>query len=156
MSTLKNFIERRHGSYAAVEYDSVTQQHFADWLKQQKIPYKINPKKMHSTVIYSRKPIDEQRYCDDTVNWKFTATRFDVVESNSLPVLIIILDAPQLIQQHKKMLDAGATHDFDDYIPHVTASYNFKGDVASLTLPTFLFCVKRLYCEPLDLNWSDK
>jgi len=179
-------VERRAGTYAAVKYDATTCAIVAEWCKINNIPNPIDVEKMHSTVIYSRAQIglDVQQNLASVglvnhlkvnnkviypapgaypaTGWRFTTGEFKLMPTSSekgakKEVLVLTLNAPELVKLHDELCRRGATHDFDDFIPHVTLSYKVRLDFdMSLVPPPVYFIPSQIYFEPLDLNWSEK
>ena len=161
-------VERRVGTYAAVKYDHATCNVIEEWHKLHNIPNPVDASKLHSTLIYSRAPIakEHQKNLDEielrSRGWRFMPDEFKLLPSSSdkgalNEVLVLTLKAPELVQMHDDLCSKGATHDFDDYIPHVTLSYKVPLDFdLSITPPPVYFIPSKIYFEPLDLNWSEK
>jgi len=159
-------VERRKGTYAAVKYDTVTCMILGEWCKSIGI-IMIDPSKLHSTLIYSRVeiPVENQHNLDEAElrsrGWKFEPSHFELMPTSSDPdakkeVLVLVLKAPELVELHDELCQNGATHDFDDYIPHVTLSYKVSEHFnVDLIPPQMYFVPNQIYFEQLDLNWKD-
>lgn len=163
MGQFKQFVERRQGTYVSCDYDLQTAQNLAGWCAANLITDPLAADKYHSTVLYSRKPVEKAQEIVDTVakEIELEAVGFKLFDSKEDPAkaaLVIELKAPELTALHKKLIAAGGTHDYDDYTPHVTVTYTADPnlDLSSLKLPDFKFVVKSFKAEPLDLNWKDK
>jgi len=168
LSKVIKLVERRVGTYAAVKYEATTCAIVAEWCKINNIPNPVDVDKMHSTLIYSRVkiPTEYQKDLDEielrSRGWRFLPDEFKLMPTSSdkgavKEVLVLTLKAPELIQMHDDLCRKGATHDFDDFIPHVTLSYKVPTDFnLALTPPPVYFIPSKIYFEPLDMNWSDK
>jgi hypothetical protein len=131
-------IERRQGTYGAVKYMSICNVILAIWMDDNDIPNPLHPDKFHSTLIYSRKPIvDAEKLNFDQdeltkLQWIFYPDSLALLDSSSeshdKSVLVMKLKAPELVDYHNFLIKSGATHDFDDYIPHITLSYDVPTD----------------------------
>jgi len=74
----------------------------------------------HVTIIYSR------TYDDIEVNpnKKYLA-KLDKLHLFGEDFLVVMLDCPELVQHHKELMNThNLTYDYDEYIPHITLSYN--------------------------------
>lgn len=161
-------VERRTGTYAAVKYDDTTCMILAEWCKINNIPNTVDVSKLHSTLIYSRVqiPVECQHNLDEVElrsrGWRFMPDEFKLLQTSSdkgaaKEVLVLTLKAPELVQLHDELCRKGATHDFDDFIPHVTISYKVPLDFnLALVPPPVYFIPSKIYFEPLDLNWTAK
>jgi len=159
-------VERRQGTYAAAKYDEVSCMILAQLMGIWKIPNPINTKDLHTTIIYSRTPIPEvaQHNMDSTElksrGWKFSPKSLELFSSSSekddKSLLVMLLGAPELINLHNELVKTGATHDFPEYIPHVTLSYDVPAnyDWQSIILPPIYFIPNKIYFEPLDIDWQ--
>ena len=166
---LKKLTERRTGTYAAVKYDQSTLKILTEWMKIWNIPDFLVEEKLHTTVLYSRAPLHPEDYKNldaqqlKALGWKFAPKALDRFSSSSdknspKNVLVLKLEAPELVTFHQSLIQAGATHDFPTYEPHITLSYEVPDsfDISKLVLPPVYFIPVKLYFEPLDLNWESK
>jgi len=157
---ISSLLERRKGTYAAVKYDDAIMPIIEEWGKLWKIPNLINPSELHTTVIYSRVVIPKVRQTSldrdalKSLGWRFLPTQLKLLDD----ALVIMLEAPELIEVHEKLVKQGATHDYVDYIPHVTIAYDVpvEFDWSTITPPPIYFIPIKLYFEPLDLNWKSE
>lgn len=146
---LKDFTE---GLYVAAKYSELTLDALEELQRSLRVPNPVPREKFHSTICYSRV----------VVPYKVSSGSFEVASAGHLevwnhgssPVLVLVLDSDYLRCRHMYARALGATHDFDDYTPHITLSYNvgplsFSGDVQ---IPVVL---DREYKEPLKLDWAD-
>ena len=65
--------------------------------------------------------------------------------------LVLLLDCEEIEELHSKIMSNNpeVTYDFEQYIPHVTLSANFKGEFPNI-LPPFELVFDKLYSEDLD------
>lgn len=146
---LKDFTE---GLYVAAKYSELTLDALEELQRSLRVPNPVPREKFHSTICYSRV----------VVPYKVSSGSFEVASAGHLevwnhgssPVLVLVLDSDYLRCRHMYARALGATHDFDDYTPHITLSYNvgplsFSGDVQISVV------LDREYKEPLKLDWAD-
>lgn len=166
MGEFKTFVEqeerRTSGCYVSCDYDHSTGEKLLDWCVKSLIPKPLHPDKYHSTILYSRAPVPK---ADEIIKgqgpWELPVVGFklfDSVEDISARSLVILLKAPQLEKLHKDLLAAGGTHDYDEFIPHLTVTYFAPRtfDLQALSVPDFKLKIKSLKVEPLNLNWKDQ
>jgi len=159
--------ERRTGTYAAVRYDKASCEALKALMTLWNVPNPINPDHFHSTLIYSRKPVpeDKQHNMDHAelkrLGWKFPISGFRMMDSSSeihdKTVLVLMLHAPELEALHDKLIASGATHDFESYDAHITISYSAPGfDWSKIQIPDVSIVPEEIYFEPLNANWKDE
>lgn len=140
------------GTYVAVRFSHDT----VDRLKQLQddldIPNPLDPEEFHTTLVYSRKPIDwEEEDCEGV---EAKPLRLEKWETRSKDhCLVLLIDCPHLHKRFDKAMDLGATYDFPDYKPHITLSYSVGKDF-DVDSPTLDFAIELAheYSEPLELN----
>lgn len=156
--------ERRSGTYAACRYDDHSRAVLEEWTSLWSIPEPTDPGDYHTTIIYSRVPIapEMQKNLNQQelkkMNWRFLIDRFEVFPTKlGSDSLVGILDASPLVELHNLLIRAGATHDFPDYIPHITLTYNLPINFnwKEIVPPPVYFIPSEVYFEPLDLNWKE-
>lgn len=126
----KDMSKHPNGTYISATLSKKSQKDLDSWVSKQNIPNPADPKQYHSTIIYSRKGIPEAKNHKITLpmsakikEWKIFPTQ------TGGKCLVAIMDSPELEKHHKHFRsEYGATHDYPDYHPHVTISYDF-GDL---------------------------
>ena len=160
---INGILERRNGTYGACRYTRESKKKINHWMSENSIPNPIDVEKLHTTVIYSRAEISIVRIFDVlTNNFKeieLGIKGFDKFETSSGSdkyALVALLDAEILERLHLTLRTYGATHDFPEYHPHVTLSYNIPDefDISSISIPNFKLQIDEIYFEPLNLNWE--
>jgi 2'-5' RNA ligase len=143
------------------DYSLETAEKIASWCVLNLIPVPLDPDKYHTTILYSRKPVPKaQEIIDSMDKIDLSVIGFKLFGSEDdleIRALVLELKAPQLINLHKKLISAGGTHDYDDYTPHLTVSYQVPKnlDLSTLKLPDFKVTICGFKTEPLDLNWRE-
>lgn len=154
------------GTYAAVRFSQKTIDAIRKYCEANNIPNPVPTKKLHTTLLYSRK------YCpnytpigDYEKQLVGTPIGFDVWKSqptdkfpNPTSCLVLKYKCPELVARHKELMDThGATFDYPEYNPHITLSYNV-GDIDISSLPEFDAPIEITseYGKELDLGWADK
>lgn len=152
---------RQTGVYVSCTYqdDSLTQ--LGEWMTSLciVIPMPTPLDQVHTTIVYSRQdfdcPIGEEINISNPR--PFCPTGFALLgkPEDEQACLVMLLDADPLINIHNFLVDQGARHDYDDYIPHVTLSYQVPKDFNHQDIPIPSFCLtpKKIKFEPLNINW---
>lgn len=151
------------GRYIGMHFTPETQKHLKDIVDNESLPKPTPPEKLHSTIAYSK----DNPISDYTVDGKLEEPieceidSFDIFPSqDGTNCLVVKLKAPDLINKHNITRKLGASYDYDEYIPHVTLSYD-AGDISSERLEdlnkkyrgTKIYADEE-YDEPLKNNWA--
>lgn len=143
-----------NGTYVALNVDQSTRDKLANWVKENNIPNPSDPKQYHSTIVYSRKGIPSVAnhkfnlpLTGSIKEWKI----FPSGESNKC--LVAIIESDELHKLHEAIRSKyGATHDFPDYHPHITLSYDYGNNKVPNSLPVIPIKYDSTVIEPLDEN----
>jgi 2'-5' RNA ligase len=153
--------ERRNGTYVAINFTSATNNSLFEWTSNQQLGNVklVKPEQYHCTILYSRKPLEKDHHINGKISASCKAKKFSIFpydENNNCLVLELECDA--LDKLHKIFIKAGGTHDYDEFIPHVTLCSGIRKDykISSLELPQFDIVTDWIKTEPLDLNWASK
>ena len=132
------------------------------WAKAQGFKTTLDAADMHVTVLYSRQPVDPIKmgttWSDDRGgNLTIKPGGPRAVEKLGMDAVVLLFASDDLSWRHRGMVEAGASHDYDEYQPHVTLTYD-AGDVDLDTIKPFTGELRfgpELF-EPLDLDWKSK
>ncbi len=123
------------GLYVAVKYNQSAGDDLLDFIKKYNIPSTLKAEDFHTTIIYSRKFADIKELDDDMEDSEIIAkpTELHVFETfDNKRALVIKLDCPYLDERHKYLMQKyNLTYDYEEYIPHITLSY----DIGDLEIP---------------------
>ncbi|KKL86355.1 hypothetical protein LCGC14_1945580 [marine sediment metagenome] len=128
--------EKKKGSYAGVHFDDDTIKRIKAFTKENKIPQRVQSRKLHSTVVFSKKYLPNYK-AQGGLKTPIVGKpkKFSVwdtqpnKEGKTTNSLVLQYDSPELIARHNELKkEHGATHDFDEFKPHVTLSYDI-GDL---------------------------
>lgn len=125
------------GTYCMVTLSKASQKALDTWVTKHKIPNATEPSTYHSTVIYSRKGVPEAKNYPIELPIKAKIAKWQIFNTqNNQRALVAIMNSPDLEQHHLNLKEQyGATHDFPDYHPHVTVSYDFKEEPIPSEVP---------------------
>lgn len=147
-----SFQDTSSGLYVAAKFSDLTLDKIEELQRDLKVPNPVPRHKIHSTICYSRVNIP---YVTASGSFEVASSgRLEVWDTQDGRVLVLVLDSDYLTFRHNYARAIGATHDFPDYTPHITLSYNvgplvFTGNVQ---VPVVL---DREYKEPLKLDWAE-
>lgn len=147
------FADSTEGLYVAAKFSELTLDAIEALQRELKVPNPVPREKIHSTICYSRVKIP----------YKISSGSFEVAMSGELevwdhgetPVLVFKLNSEYLKCRHQYARALGATHDFPDYTPHITLSYNV-GMLKYSGIHALRVVLDYEYKEPLKLDWADE
>lgn len=103
-----------------------------DWAKSQGISSTLDVADLHTTIIYSKQPIDWFTLGEA---WQ---SELKISEGGPRTVekfgdaLVLRFACSELKWRNSEASEKGASYDFDEYKPHITLSYSFDGDVDAI------------------------
>ncbi len=150
------------GSYFGAKPTKETTAAMREFMGDHHIPNPLEDDKLHATVVYSRAFCGARPLGKLNPKWKGKFTEFDMFptsprinEAKSSKCLVMKFECPEMFERHHYLRKHhGATHDFPDFKPHMTLSYDV-GDFDHLNLPHYdgPHEFEEEYSEPLDLSW---
>lgn len=146
------------GTYVAYRYhtdENATA--LLDKMRELGVPNLIKAEDLHTTIIYSRKQLVDFEPYGELVNGTSIALRgakfykfgdaLVIIPSNTRRTHPLWHRHHQIMEEHPE-----ATYDFEEYVPHITVSY----DAGDFPLPAPLkggkLVIKEEYMEDLDLD----
>jgi len=133
------------------------------WAKSQGFETTLPASDMHVTVLYSRSPIDPMQMGE---SWSNDPDGGIVIKPGGPRALeqfgegtVVLQFASWALQsRHNEMVQAGGSHDFAEYLPHVAITYTAPDGVNIDTIKPYAGELRfgpELF-EPLDLDWKSK
>ena len=129
------------GTYAAVLPMPGTLALIQDWANKNKIVIDDN---LHVTLLYSRKPL-----CITCCKDEFVATGVGFAKLGD--ALVLKLNCPAISARHEQFIAQGGTHDFPEFIPHMTIQAKSELNPEDVPMMDFGLIFGNEYCEPLQL-----
>lgn len=111
-------------------------------------------KELHVTIIFSRTALDWMEVpqsWQETIEYPKGGPR--VMEILGGDTLALMLPPRQLKWRHDQIIEAGASHDFDSYRPHVSISDTFTGDLSDVVPWSGKVNLGHEIFEPLKADW---
>ena len=117
MKSVYEHLTKQKGIYVAVKHKGAS----IDSLKK-KLNITNPHEDYHCTLIYSK------QYDNVEVNPKTTYNASVVgLHAFSDTFLVCVLDCPELVARHKELMSTyNLVYDYDEYIPHITLSYDIN------------------------------
>lgn len=149
------------GTYYGAKPSKDTCEAILDFLSDHKVPNPLEEKLLHCTVIYSRVWCSEKALGDLDPHWKGQFEAYNVwptfpkEDQEATHCLTLGFICPEMHERHHALKSAGATHDFPNFQPHITLSYDVGNDYDHIALPHFSgpLLFHNEYSEPLNLDF---
>jgi hypothetical protein len=133
------------------------------WAKENGFTSTLAPDDVHVTVLYSRLPVDPMKMGeswsgDDQGRIRVKPGGPRAIERFGENAVVLLFASWELESRHRSMVEAGGSHDFDNYHPHVTLSYEVPADIDLAAIKPYAGALEfgpELF-EPLDLDWKRK
>jgi len=142
-----------NGMYVGVRYDEESMAKISGLAHEYGVPNAVSMGTMHSTIVYSRSTFqfEKDRRQVSYYGW---ATHLEIWRDGNKNILVLILDMPDLEVRHKHYLLNGATHDYENYVPHITLSYDIGDWQIPSSFEEFRVRANLEYIEELKLDWG--
>ena len=136
------------GGYVSVKVINNIQ--LANWYKDQGLET-IDPLELHCTIAYSRVPFHR------------VPNKDEIIVNNTFPELsplgdegcvVLKLYSEELENRFKECMEAGATYDYESYIPHITIAVGVTEDLSKYKSPNFDIILGNETIEKLDEEFS--
>lgn len=98
--------------------------------KDQGIKEIIDQKELHVTVAFSKTKVDWSEFEKDTSDLDISLKNAKL--EKLWDAIVIKFDSDALQKRWKAYTDGGASWDYDDYMPHISLSYNNDQDISKM------------------------
>ena len=159
MMNFKTFIiesDHSKGTYVNVKLSDSDKNRLYDWVTKNGITNPLDKDEYHVTVIYSLTPCPDAAKYDFNLpitgricGWKI----FDAPIGRCLVAHVESEDLQRINADLKA--NYGATSTFPEYIPHITVSYNFEGEIPQ-NYPAQLIVFSQVEVKGLNPDWKPK
>lgn len=123
--------ESKHpgGTYSSLLPDTETRERLFSHCAGLGVPNLVDPEEYHCTVVYSKQGCPD--IADEEFNLPCKALPIGYkILGEDKKVLVLELYCPNAVNLHNFFMEKhGATHDYDEYIPHVTIATDFDSEV---------------------------
>lgn len=156
MTTFKQFIANEHatGTYVNAKLSSVDKDALYKWVNENGISNPLDKSEYHVTIVYSKAP------CPDAEDYPFkfpivgNITGWKIFDANIGRCLVATIQSEQLDTINSNLINHyGATSDFPTYIPHITVSYDYEGELPT-DYPAWQVVFDAVQVKGLDPNWK--
>lgn len=139
------------GTYISALLSKKSQGDLDNWVSTHNITNPSDPKEYHTTVIYSKVGVPKARTYDLGLPIEASIKEWKLFDTQTgTKCLVGVVDSKELTKHHETIKDKfGATHGFPEYHPHITVSYDYKGDLLR-EIPNFKVTFDKSEFKPLD------
>lgn len=116
-------LESAVGTYVAANFSEDSVKALTKLQEEIGVPNPVSPEDFHTTIVYSRIPI-EWETMDHDVPAKVVGYRVFETGEDHTKCLVLEIDCPSLTERFEESMEKGASFDFPSYIPHITLSYD--------------------------------
>jgi len=142
------------GVYVGVKYNGRSMGNLHRFAREIQVPNPVPKGMLHSTVLYCTERT-EAPHIREVVNFTALPWYLEVWPTESGNVLVLVLDSPGIQRRHEEWLSRGYPHAYDNFVPHVTLSYDvgdWRPDGKPINIPALE--ANLVYVEPLKLDWG--
>jgi phage-related protein (TIGR01555 family) len=133
------------------------------WAKKNGFTSTLPAEDMHVTVLYSRTAVDPMKMGkswsgDENGHLRVKPGGPRAIERLGENAVVLLFASWEIESRHRSMIEAGGSHDFDEYHPHVTISFEAPADMDLGAIKPFTGALEfgpELF-EPLDPDWKRK
>lgn len=144
-----------NGTYVALELSDESRLAVDDFITNiLRLANPVDPEYLHTTIIYSHTPVPQAEYIDRKTSAIGYAKRYEIFRTKTgKNCLTTIIDCPKAHDLNSMLVKLGATNSFTPYLPHLTLSYDFEGDITQLPLIPVQLYYSDLLVKPLDIEF---
>lgn len=141
--------------------DVLNAEEIAEWYREQGVTKVYAPESMHTTIVYSKKPIDWMKFgepWDATLELKEGGPRLHEKFGDDGSVLVLLFASSEVNWRHERARDFGASYDFEEYQSHISITLEGR-DVDLKTLKPWVGRIilgPEIYEEIDDVDWRKK
>lgn len=142
------------GTYMSAVLSKQSQKDLDKWCTDNNISNPSDPNEYHTTVIYSRVGVPKAKSYDLNLPINATIKEWKLFDTQTGDKCLVgVVDSKELVNHHNNLKEKyGATHGFPEYHPHITVSYNYKGEIPK-DVPAFNITFDKREFKPLDPNF---
>lgn len=146
--------EEKVGVYAAAILTDESKTQLYEFVNDNlNLDKKIDKQDYHTTVAYSRKHVNVKLEPQD-IKVSGTPLGYELFDTqDGGKCLVLKIESDDLTELHNTFKELGASYDYDEYKPHITLCYDFKGKLEDLPLPEFDVKYNLLEVKPLDVDY---
>jgi len=152
MSMVEQDTNHAHGTYAELLPSVKSLRVIEKIIHDLQITNPTPSNEIHCTVTYSRQPCPALAEMQPKMPAGASVSGFDVFPlQKGGYCLVLKLASPQIESLHQQAIELGCSHDYPEYHPHVTLTYNWSSDhLPEMTVKGINLTFDRWNVKPLD------
>ena len=147
------------GAYIKLTYNYDSMVNLYDYILNHNIPNNILINDIHTTLLYTKRQLDDYIPSNKLNGIKVTPIKFEVWKTyDGLNCLVLIIENKELNILHNHIIKKyNGKHIHDQFIPHITLSYSVgdKFDCNKLPLPDFDLIISNEIMFDLNKKYLD-
>lgn len=144
------------GTYIKADPIQANRDQLFSWTQENGITNAVDSSEYHTTIIYSKNPCPEAKEYDFKLPMHATVSGFKIFDAPLGRCLVAALESEDLKTVNSDIMQRyGATSDYPEYIPHITLSYNYDGDLPT-NPPKINVWFNKVEVKGLDPTWAPK
>jgi hypothetical protein len=141
-----------NGTYASFHLSPASAKLLSDFCEDMHLSDAVEADDYHCTIIYSHAPCPEVAQEDFNLPCKAVPKGYKLLGTEVI-VLVMELECPNAEFLHNRFMEKhGATHDYKEYIPHITLTKSYNGKVLPSELPPFDIIFNNFKVEEIEEN----
>lgn len=127
------------------------------WAKKQGFKDIVSPENMHVTLAYSSAPVDWALISENPAQMEVKGGKRSVEPLGDKGAVVLKFESIPLLKRWRQIRHAGASWDFDGFMPHISITYNGDGMDVSKVIPyDGVIYLRGEDMKALDEDWVDK
>jgi hypothetical protein len=135
-----------HGTFAMLKLSANSASSLMSWCRENNLPC-IDDEYLHCTILYSRKPVDR---LSDLNGLRMLISATIIGWERFGTALVLKLYSSQIDLLHSLMIGQGGTHDFPEYIAHVSITYDWQTNYLPELTPAMILEFDQMLIEPIN------
>lgn len=141
--------ESGSGTYVYLKLSDMSKKKLYDWAQSKSIFDILDPNEFHCTVFYSYDDLPKKTKEDCVYIAEPETFSFQVLGK----ALVLAFDSPEIRLRHKYYSSLGLQYTHNEFIPHVTLSYDYDGSIPD-GKPDFQLFFTREIATHHNKDWS--
>jgi hypothetical protein len=146
--------DHKDGTYVNVKLADIDKGRLYRWCQDNGIHPLMDKEEYHATIVYSPTPCPDAKNYDFNLPASAQIVGWKIFNSDLGKCLVAQLFSEDLNKINSDMKNIyGATSNFPEYIPHITVSWKYEGDLPD-NYPAFKVMFNRAEVKAIDKDWK--
>lgn len=150
--SIREFLEpHKNGTIALLYPTEECAENVKEWCISNNLPC-LDIEELHCTVLYSKVPVEKlTKLNNSTLDIPAKIKGWKILGETAL---VLELYCPKAEKLHNWMIKQGGTHDYPEFISHMTISYDWDKELPDI-FPNFLIEFNKLTIDAIDPDYTD-